>query len=118
MWENIPTPNKPCSYCHDPYHHVRDYSSTRQFSNHSYGHMNTSFSRSEDDDSFDFYNPTWSQQSNLSWHAQALGNLAPQFHGQSYSFLNTVANMQLLEYMAKVEAYQEEHDRTNLMSAQ
>jgi hypothetical protein len=52
--------------------------------------------------------PIWSQQSNLSWHAQVPRNPAPQFHGKSYSFHCSDANMQLLEYIAKAEAYQEE----------
>ena len=82
--------------------------------------MNTSFSRSGDDGYFDSYNPTWSQQSNFSWQGQVLGNPTPQFHephqqssppfyGQSYSFLvHNEANIQLLEYIAKLESYQEE----------
>jgi hypothetical protein len=48
--------------------------------------MNTSFSRPGDDRYFDSYNPTWSQQSNLSWEAQFFGNPAPQFHDYSYSY--------------------------------
>ena len=48
--------------------------------------MNTSFSQPRDESYFGFYNPTWSQQSNLSWQAQFSGNLAPQFHDHSYSY--------------------------------
>jgi hypothetical protein len=87
MWGNIPTPHGPCSYCRNPYHHVRNCPSTKQFPNYSYGHMNTPFSRPGDDNYFDSYNPEWSQQSNILWQAQDPGIHAPQFHGlqpQSY----------------------------------
>jgi hypothetical protein len=80
MWGGTPTPHGRCSYCRNPYHHVRNCPSTRQFPNYSYGHMNTSFSRLGDDDYFDSYNPTWGQQSNISWQAQDPGIHAPQFH--------------------------------------
>jgi hypothetical protein len=66
--------------------------------------MNTSFSGLGDDGYFDSYNPTWSQQSNLSWHAQVPGNLAPQFHGQSYSYLSP----SLRQSISKVEVQEEE----------
>jgi hypothetical protein len=32
------------------------------------------------------YNPTWSQESNLSWQAQFHGNPTPQFYDYSYSY--------------------------------
>ena len=82
--------------------------------------MNTLFSRLGDDGYFDSYNPASSQQSKFSWQAQFPRNPAPQFHephhqsspqfyGQSYSFLSHIeANIQLQEYIAKLEAYQEE----------
>jgi hypothetical protein len=104
MWGNIPTPHGPCSYCHDPYHHVRDCPSTRQFSNHSYEYMNTSSSRLGDDGYFDSYNPTWSQQSNLLWHAQVHGNPSTQFYFQSYSCLNP----SLRQSIFKIESQEEE----------
>ena len=87
MWGNIPTPYGPCPFCYDPYHNVRNCPSLRQISNDIFGHMNTSFSRPGADNYFDTYNPTWSQQSNISWQAQDPGIHAPQFHGlqhQSY----------------------------------
>jgi hypothetical protein len=87
MWGGTPTPYGPCSFCHDLYHHVRNCPSIRQISNNIFGHKNTSLSRPGNNNYFDSYNPTWSQQSNLSWQAQFVGNLAPQFRGlqhQSY----------------------------------
>jgi hypothetical protein len=87
MWGGTPTPYGPCSFCYDPYHHVRNCPSIRQISNNIFGHKNTSLSRPGDDSYFDSYNPTWSQQSNISWQAQDPGIHAPQFHGlqhQSY----------------------------------
>jgi hypothetical protein len=39
MWGDIPTPHGPCSYCFNPYHHVRDCPEMRQFSNYHYEHM-------------------------------------------------------------------------------
>jgi hypothetical protein len=87
MWGGTPTPYGPCSFCYDPYHHVRNCPSIRQISNNIFGHKNTSLSRTGNDNYFDSYNPTWSQQSNISWRAQDPGIHAPQFHGlqhQSY----------------------------------
>jgi hypothetical protein len=65
MWGDIPTPHGPCSYCFNPYHHVRDCPKMRQFSNYHYENMNTLFSRSGNDFYSDSYNPAWSQQSNF-----------------------------------------------------
>jgi hypothetical protein len=87
MWGGTPTPYGPCSFCYDPYHHVRNCPSIRQISNYIFGHKNTSLSRPGNDSYFDSYNPTWSQQSNTSWQAQNPGIQAQQFHGlqhQSY----------------------------------
>jgi hypothetical protein len=87
MWGGTPTPYGPCSFCYDPYHHVRNCPSIRQISNNIFGHKKTSLSRPGNDNYFDSYNPTWSQQSNISWQAQDPGIHAPQFHGlqhQSY----------------------------------
>jgi hypothetical protein len=42
--------------------------------------MNTLFSRPRNEPYSDSYNPTWSNQSNISWQAQALKNYASQFH--------------------------------------
>jgi hypothetical protein len=66
MWGDIPTTHGPCSYCFNPYHHVRDFPEMRQFSNYHYEHMNTPFSRPGNDFYSDPYNPAWSQQSNFS----------------------------------------------------
>ena len=108
MWGNIPTLHGPCSYGHNPYHHVRNCPSTRQFPNYSYGHMNTSFYRSGDDSYFDSNNPAWSQLSNISWQAQDPRIHAPQFHGlqhQSYQqFYDHAYSFQLApqqQYKAK-----------------
>jgi hypothetical protein len=87
MWGGTPTPYGPCSFCYDPYHHVRNCPSIRQISNNIFGHKNTSLSRSGNNSYFDSYNPTWSQQSNTSWQARNPGIQAQQFHGlqhQSY----------------------------------
>jgi hypothetical protein len=87
MWGGTPTPYGPCSFCYDPYHHVRNCPSIRQISDNIFGHKKTSLSRPGNDNYFDSYNPTWSQQSNISWQAQDPGIHAQQFHGlqhQSY----------------------------------
>jgi hypothetical protein len=91
MWGGILTPHGPCSYCYSPYDHVRDCSTGVNFSNYSYKHMNTPFSRPRNDSYFDSYNPAWSNQFNISWQAQAPTNYAPQFHElhhQSYPQFN------------------------------
>jgi hypothetical protein len=49
MWGGIPTAHGPCSYFYSPYHHVKDCPTTGQFSNYSYEHMNTLFSRPRND---------------------------------------------------------------------
>jgi len=66
MWGDIPTPLGPCSYCFNPYHHVRDCPEMRQFFNYHYEHLNTPFSRPGNDFYSDSYNSAWSQQSNFS----------------------------------------------------
>jgi hypothetical protein len=56
--------------------------------------MNTQFSRSRNKHYFDSYDPAWSNQSNISWQAQAPKNYAPQFHElyhQAYSQFNDQA---------------------------
>jgi hypothetical protein len=80
MWGGIPTPHGPYSYCYSSYHHVRDCLTARQFSNYSFEHMNTLFSRPRNDPYFDSYNPAWSNQSNISRQAHAPENYALQFH--------------------------------------
>ena len=70
--------------------------------------MNTSFSRPGEDDYFDSYNPTWSQLSNLSWHAQVPGNPSSQFYGQSYSRLSS----SLRQSIFKIEDQEEEPSPT------
>jgi hypothetical protein len=80
MYGGIPTPHGPCSYCYSPYHHIKDCPTARQFSNHSYEHMNIQLSRPRNESYCDSYNPGWSNQSNISWQAQAPENYAPQFH--------------------------------------
>jgi hypothetical protein len=84
LWGGIPTPHGPCSYCYSPYHHVKDCLTAVQFSNYSYEHMNTQLSRPRNDPYSDSYDPGWSNQSNISWHAQASENYALQFHELYY----------------------------------
>ena len=81
MWGGTPTPYGPFSFCYDPNHHVRNCPSIRQISINIFGQKNTSLSRPGNDSYFDSYNPTWSQQSNISWQAQDSRIHAPQFHG-------------------------------------
>jgi hypothetical protein len=91
MWGNIPTPHGPCSYCNNPYHHVKDCPTVGQFSNYSYEHMNKPFSRLGNEFYSKSYNPAWSNQSNFLWQAQDHGKYAPQgheLHYQSYSQFN------------------------------
>jgi hypothetical protein len=66
MWGDIPASHGQCSYCFNPYHHVRDCPEIRQFSNYHYKNINTPFSRPGNDFYSDSYNPAWSQQSNFS----------------------------------------------------
>jgi hypothetical protein len=91
MWGGIPTPHGPCSYCYSPYHHVKDCLTAGQFSNYSYEHMNTQFSRPRNDPYSDSYDPGWSNQSNILWQSQAPENYAPHFdelYHQSYMQFN------------------------------
>jgi hypothetical protein len=108
MWGGTPTPLGPCSYCRNPFHHVRNCPSTRQFCNYSYGHMNTSFSRLRDDNYFDSYNPTWSQKSNISWQAQDPGIHAPQFHGLQHQSYQQFYDHECSSQSASQQQYQAE----------
>jgi hypothetical protein len=80
MWGDILTPHGPCSYCYSPYHHVKECPTAGQFSNNFSEYMNTQFSRPRNEPYYDSYHPGWSNQSNISWQAQAPENYAPQFH--------------------------------------
>jgi len=42
--------------------------------------MNTNFSNLGFDSNSNFYNSDWSNHSDFSWQAQAMGNCAPQYH--------------------------------------
>jgi len=94
MWGGIPTPHGPCSYCYSSYHHVKDCPTVGQFSNYSYEHINTQFSRPRNEPYCDSYHSGWSNESNISWQAQALENYAPQFrelYHQAYPQFNDQA---------------------------
>jgi hypothetical protein len=63
--------------------------------------MNISFSNPGCNSNFNFYNPDWSNQSDISWSAQTAGNYAPQFqelHHSNYPQFNHQA--QPLAYQA------------------
>jgi hypothetical protein len=47
--------------------------------------MNTNFSSPMYDSNSNFYNPDWSNHSDFSWQAQAMGNYAPQFQELHHS---------------------------------
>jgi hypothetical protein len=51
---------------------LKDCPTAEQFSNDFYEHMNTQFSRPKNEPYCDSYNPGWSNQSNISWQAQAI----------------------------------------------
>ena len=71
-----------CSYCSNPYHHVRNCLSLGQFSDFSYKQFNTPFSSLEfkSNSNFFFFNLEWSNHFDFSWQAKATGNFAPQCH--------------------------------------
>jgi hypothetical protein len=74
-------PHEPCSHCFSPYHSLVDCPHWGQFSNFSHEQMNTSFSSPRFESNSNFYNPYWSNHSDISWHAHAMENLAPQSYG-------------------------------------
>jgi hypothetical protein len=85
-------PHEPCLYCSDLYHSASNCPSYGQFYNFPYDQMNTNFSSSGFDSNSNFYNPDWSNHSDFSWQAQAMGNCAPQFqkmHHSEYLQFNT-----------------------------
>jgi hypothetical protein len=51
-----------------------------QSSNFAYEQMNTSFSSPGFESNSNIYTPDWSNHSDFSWQAHAMGNYAPQFH--------------------------------------
>jgi hypothetical protein len=77
--------HEPCSYCSDSYHSASNCPSWGQFYNFPYEQMNTNFSSPGFDSNSNFYNSDWSNHSNFSWQAQAMGNCAPQFQKLHHS---------------------------------
>jgi hypothetical protein len=78
-------PHEPCSYCSDPCHSASNCPSWGQFYNFPYEQMNTNFSSPGFDSNSNFYNGDWSNHSDFSWQAQAMGNCAPQFQELRHS---------------------------------
>lgn len=77
-------PHEQCSYWSDPYHCASNCPSWGQFCNLSFEQMNSNFSSPGFESNFNFYNPDWSNHSDFSWQAQAMGNCAPQFQELHY----------------------------------
>jgi len=70
--------------------------------------MNTQFSRPRNDPYSDSYDLGWSNQSNISWQAQALENYAPQFHELYHQVepspqLDSDFQDQMLKFMSNME---------------
>jgi hypothetical protein len=98
-------PQKPCSYCFNPYHHFSDCLVSRQFSNSSCEQMNTNFSSPGFESNFNFYNPDWSNHPNFLWQAQAMRNCAPQFqelhHPEYLQFDNQSSHPSSYNYLTQ-----------------
>jgi hypothetical protein len=78
-------PHEPYSYCSDPYHSASNCPSWGRFCNLSCEQMNTNFSSPRFNSNSNVYNPNWSNSSDFSWHAQAMGNYAPQYNELHYT---------------------------------
>jgi hypothetical protein len=70
--------------------------------------MNTQFSRPRNDPYSNSYDPGWSNQSNISWQAQAPKNYAPQFHELYHQVepsprLDSDFQDQMLKFMSNME---------------
>jgi hypothetical protein len=67
-------PHELCLECSSPYHNSGDCPHWGQFSNFSYGQLNTNFSSLGSELNSNFYNLDWNNHSNSSWQAHAMGN--------------------------------------------
>jgi hypothetical protein len=88
--------HEPCLCCSSPYHSSGDCPSWGQFSNFSYGQMNTNFSSQRFESHFNSYTPNQNKYSNFSWYAHVMGNYALQsyeLHHFEYPQLNNHSSM-------------------------
>jgi hypothetical protein len=87
-------PYEQCSYCFDPYHSPINCPSWGQFYNFSYEQMYINFYSPGLDYDSNVYNLDWSNHSDFSWQAQAMGNYGFQFqelhHPKYMQFENQV----------------------------
>jgi hypothetical protein len=104
-------PHELCSHCSNPYHSLGDCPHWGQFSNFSHEQMNTSFSSPGFESNSNFYNPDWSNHSDFSWHAHAMGNYAPkvdELHHPDYlQFDNQVSCHSSYDYPPKESSLEE-----------
>jgi hypothetical protein len=89
-------PHELCLGCSSPYHNFGDCPQWGQFSNFSYGQLNTSFSSQGFESHSNSYTPNRDNHYDVSWYAHALGNYALQpdelYHFEYLQF-NTHSSM-------------------------
>ena len=89
-------PHELCLGCSSPHHSSSDCPHWRQFSNFSYGQLNTNFSGQGFESHSNSYTPNRNNHSDVLWYAHAMRNYALQsdeLHHPKYSQFNTHSSM-------------------------
>jgi hypothetical protein len=71
-------PDELCLGCSSPYHNFGDCPHWGQFTNFSYGQLNTNFSSQGFESHSNSYTPNQDNHSDVLWYAHVTGNYAPQ----------------------------------------
>ena len=89
-------PHELCLACSSPYHNASDCRHWGQFTNFSYGQLNTNFSDQRFESHSNSYTPNQNNHSDVSWFAHVMGNYALQYdelHHLEYPQFNTHSSM-------------------------
>ena len=70
--------HEPCLCCSSPYYSLGDCPHWGQFSNFSYGQINTNFSSQGFESHSNSYTSNQNNHSDVPWYAHAMGNYSPQ----------------------------------------
>jgi hypothetical protein len=104
-------PHGLCSYSSNPCHSLGDCPHWEQLSNFSHEQMNTNFSNLGFELNSNFYTPDWSNHSDFSWQAHAIGNYAPQVdelhHPEYLQFNNQFSTPSSYDYPPKLSSLED-----------
>jgi hypothetical protein len=103
--------HEPCSHYSNSYHSLGDCPHWGQFFNFSHEQMNTNFSSPRFESNSNSYNSDWSNHSDFSWQAHAMGNFAPQSYGLHHleypQFDNPFSDLSSYDYPPKQSSLEE-----------